>query len=499
MTGGRNLLFAELRRILRRAALPKDTDPRTLPRRGALSRRQFLGATAGAALLPAWQGAPPRIVIVGAGLAGLSAGLFLKDSKVRAAIYEGNQRVGGRVLTARNLLGEGITAELGAEFIDTSHTTMLELVKRFKLTLNDITAPGERGLVELTLLFDGKIHTPDELEEAFRPFTAQIAKDAEVKGAEMVRLDRTPMSRYLAQIGIKGWLREMLEVAYIGEYGGDPSDQSALNLINTIGTDLNQPFWLYGESDERFRVLGGNSQVPEAMYAELKDQVHFGHMLESIRPNASGGYRLTFRRGPGSSVDVEADAVVMAIPFTMLRNVDVRVPMTAEKKRAIKELGYGTNVKLLGGFSKPAWRDVKHAGNGFADLPWQACWDNSRGQGKPAAGMTFFLGGKVGLRANQLNVKPFVDSAAASLDAVWPGMTAVRVDKQSRMYWPGEPFVRASYSMYRPGQWTRIRGQEAQPVGSIFFAGEHCSEENQGFMEGAAETGRKAAEAILRR
>jgi monoamine oxidase len=262
---------------------------------------------------------------------------------------------------------------------------------------------------------------------------------------------------------------------------------------------LSAGFKLYGESDERYRVRGGNQQVPDAMHRELQDQVQFGHRLLALRANTSGGYTLTFSKGPDNNIDVDADAVVLAIPFTILRQADLKIPMPPAKKRAIAELGYGTNVKLFAGYTKPVWRDARQSGNGFTDLEWQTCWDNSRGQGKPQAGMTYYLGGKPGLAADSLDLKEFLTRSMRSLEPVFPGLEKAWTGKQSRMYWPGQPFVRASYSCYKPGQWREVRGQEAAPAGNVFFAGEHCSLLNQGYMDGAAETGRKAAEEILKR
>jgi monoamine oxidase len=173
--------------------------------------------------------------------------------------------------------------------------------------------------------------------------------------------------------------------------------------------------------------------------------------------------------------------------------------MPAAKKRAIAELGYGTNSKLFAGYTAAGWREAKHAGNGFTDLEWQTCWDNSRGQGKQNAGLTFYVGGKAGASASSLEVPEFLQRSMRSLDPVWPGLERAWNGKHSRMHWPGQPFVRGSYSCYKPGQWKDVRGHEARPVGNVFFAGEHCSVDNQGYMDGAAETGRKAAEAVLRK
>jgi monoamine oxidase len=433
-------------------------------------------------------------------MGGLSAGLHLKDNGIEAQIYEGSPRVGGRVLTARNLLGEGITTEIGAEFIDSTHSDLLRLAKRFGLSLNDIQAPAERGLCEAAWYFGNTLFTDEQVIAELKPLVSRLARDARaLKGGSFTRLDRMSLGEYLEAIGCRGWLRALIEVAYVTEYGLDPGEQSSLNLIYRIGTDLRDGFKVYGESDERYRILGGNQQVPDAVHRELERQVHLGHRLLALRQNTTGGYTVTFSKGPDNNVDVEADAVIIAIPFTILRQVELKIPMPAAKKRAIAELGYGTNVKIFAGYTKAVWRDAKQSGNGFTDLDWQTCWDNSRGQGKAVAGVTYYLGGKPGAAAESLDLGEFLGKSMGSLESVFPGLRNAWTGKHSRMFWPGQPFVRASYSCYKPGQWKDVRGQEASPVGNVFFAGEHCSLLNQGYMDGAAETGRKAAEAILKR
>ena len=130
------------------------------------------------------------------------------------------------------------------------------------------------------------------------------------------------------------------------------------------------------------------------------------------------------------------------------------------QERAIAELGYGTNTKFFAGYSAPVWRDARHAGNGFTDLEWQTCWDNSRGQGKAHAGMTFFLGGKPGATAESLDIKDFLLRSMRSLEPVLPGLERAWTGRQSRMFWPGQPFVRASYACYKPGQWKDVRARK---------------------------------------
>jgi monoamine oxidase len=153
---------------------------------------------------------------------------------------------------------------------------------------------------------------------------------------------------------------------------------------------------------------------------------------------------------------------------------------------------------MLGLLERP-WRTRGYSGAAYSDNGFQLCWDNSRGQPGPLGGITLFSGGQPGVDVGE----GLVDDQAARLvpgvDRVFPGVQGARTGKAVRWHWPTYPYTRGSYACYKPGQWTGLRGAEGAPVGNLFFAGEHCSLDYQGYMNGGAETGRLAAESVQRR
>src|SRR5205807_10327624 len=142
----------------------------------------------------------------------------------------------------------------------------------------------------------------------------------------------------------------------VNEDGQDLGIQSSLDLILVIGTDLSQGFQVYGTSDQRFKVAGGNAQVVQHLAARVADRIEPGHALEAIRPRGSG-YLLTFFTTGAAVSEVYADLVILALPFSVLRHVAIGVSLPAIKQRVIRELGYGTNTKLLLGTRGRPWRD----------------------------------------------------------------------------------------------------------------------------------------------
>ncbi|MCC6465220.1 MAG: FAD-dependent oxidoreductase [Planctomycetes bacterium] len=450
----------------------------------------------------------PRIAVIGGGLAGLACAWHLHKQALACTVYEASSRTGGRVQSQTGLLGEGLTTELGGEFIDSGHADVLALCKELKLELLDMRADG--GVRENAYVFEGRHFSEREVLDALKPLVLRLEADAKLLELEpdaarenpaFRELDVTSLDSYLANIGVTGWLRWLLEVAFVTEYGADAADQSALNLLSLLGTDTGASAWQpFGESDERFKVLGGNQRLADELAARLGNAVKTGHELISLA--GDGPYRLAFDTNLGTR-EAEADVVVLALPFTTLREVELGVQLPSAKAFAIRELGYGRSGKLLLGMKSRPWRTQGFSGGVFSDEAFQLAWDNSRlqwGKGGASggpAGITCFSGGKGtdSLKLGALGQQ--VQRMLPALERVFPGAKDAANNRAERVHWPSNIFARCGYACYRPGQWTNLRGTEGTPVGDLYFAGEHCSLNWQGYLNGAAETGRVAAEAIV--
>jgi monoamine oxidase len=287
-------------------------------------------------------------------------------------------------------------------------------------------------------------------------------------------------------------------VAYVTEYGLDAGEQSALNFVFLIGTgDLEDTSAavLLGESDERYKVRGGNQRVVDELARRLQPQIQRRHRLEAIRSNGNA-YTLTFQTS-GGVVDEQADIVVLAIPFTLLREVKIGVELPPLKKRAIADLGYGANAKVLVGFASRPWQRQGYSGATYSDETFQLAWDNSFLQPGESGGLTLYSGGKLALDAGQGTAEEVATRLMRGIERAYPGATRARNGKVSRFHWPTFPWTKGSYACYKPGQWTTIAGAEGLPVGNLFFAGEHCSYDFQGYMNGAAQSGADTAKAVM--
>jgi len=523
----RTPLFETLRRGLQLACFanrPGELRPIELVethRRVLRSRRELLRASATSALalgcgalygrelkpLGEARRSDPKVAIVGAGIAGLMAAYELKRAGLRSSVYEASKRTGGRIYSSRDLLAPGLTSELGGEFIDSDHAVMLGLAKEFDLELIDLESSRDEGRLTEAYFFEGTHHTEAEVVEAFLPLAKRIEADSdeiddnvsfENEGGAGA-LDRTSIAEYLDRIGAAGWIRRLIEVAYVAEFGLDCDRLSVLNLLFLISTDLTSgKLALYGESDERYKVRGGNQQVTDALAERIAGQIHFEHKLEAIR-SLGDGYRLSFTVCGGGAVDIDADFVIIAIPFSVLRHVALRVELPEVKKKAIAELGYGTNTKLLAGVVRPVWKERGYTGVVYSDEPFQSAWDNSQFQGTSVAGLTLFSGGQAGVEAGAGTAREQIQRLIGGVDRAFPGVLHALNGKCARFHWPSHPYAEGSYACYKPGQWTTIAGAEGRPVANLLFAGEHCSFDSSGFMNSGAASGQSAAREVLSR
>ena len=487
--------------------------------------RAGAAAAAASVLSPAqrlFAGAPASSIdvgVVGAGIAGLACADALAASGIRPRVYEAGTRVGGRCISLRNLF-PGQIAERGGEFIDTPHKTMLRYAKRFNLALEDVSKePGD-----VFYHLRGALIPESAVVDEFRDFVAVMHVDLRRMSNEPtalnhtdadVTLDRTSLSAYLT--GANGAKRAAgpianaaIRAAYIAEYGLEPEDQSCLNFLGFIHADRRSKFTPFGvSSDERYHVLDGNDRIVSGLAQALPRPVELGMNLSAVRETASGRIELTFDTPSGVELRTH-DAVVLAIPFTTLRAVDLdldldRVP---GKRAAIDGLGYGTNAKMMVGFNRRPWIDQGGNGTAYADLAKLVCvWETNPARATSARGvLTDYSGGERGASLNPGAVQFEAGEFLADLNFVFPGSHAAARRVNGNVvahleHWPSNPLAKGSYTCYMPGQFTTIAGLEGLPVGNVFFAGEHANSfyDWQGFMEGAALSGVDAAAAILKR
>jgi monoamine oxidase len=502
----------------------------------APTRRTILaGAAAGSAalLLPRRSFAigQPRVAIIGGGIAGLTCAHRLWENKrIKAQLYEWDTRVGGRIQTLRGYFQNGQITEQHAEFISSEHHATLNLAQRFGLTLEN-TYADPKGVKD-GYMFGGTRYEQSALNADWQNFGFKLFRDAVRKAPRANFQHHSKTALQWDHISVPEWIEKYVpgglsspfgKLCYsdvISEYGGPPENQSALNLIYILGYDdssdngFQSPARpLLAGSDEKWHIQGGNDQLIDGLAARIpKGSINLGYKLIALAENSDSSYTCTFDNN-GTTVETVADHVVIAIPFTTLRNVDLSgVTLSPLKQQAIAQLPLGNNVKIQIQVARDPWVKDGYSGDTLTDAPFDGSWDGSTYQdltkhadteilivvpgGAEGAG----LASKYGLTGVQGPAPAAViTDVLAQYEQLFPGVTAAW-NTGPKLAWVNDGNIDerllGAWSQYNIGQFTGFSGIERESEGNIHFVGEHTSIAFQGFIEGAVRTGWRAADKI---
>lgn len=503
-----------------------------------MSRRDFLGVSGGlvaagaiGSVLPSSGCAPveeisgstralsstARIGIVGAGLAGLSCAYQLSSSGISVELFEANDRVGGRQWSLGGAFPGPVefpqqVVERGGELIDNLHKTMLGWANAFGLEVENY----HRDPGAIFYHFDGQLWPEEAIVDEYRELVAAMRTDLRSIGAPTAlnhtesdrEFDFMSLAEYLDTRGCGPLARHAIEEAYVAEYGLEIDRQSALSFLLFIHADRRSKWLPFGVfSDERYHVIGGNQQISEGLRARIPSEPQLGHWLVRATKTSDDRVALTFDAG-GAAKSYTFDAVVFANPFSTLRDVDLSgLALPDWKLRTIDELQYGTNAKMMVGFDRRVWSELGSNGSAYSDLPsCQTVWETNWTMGTANRGvLTDYSGGDRGAALNPKKLQVECSRFLGDLERVYPGaLAAASRDGAGKFvahleHWPSSPYAKGSYTANHPGYFTELADLEGMPVDNVYFAGEHANSfyEWQGFMEGAALSGLKAASDIL--
>lgn len=471
-----------------------------------------LVATAAAAALPrparALAGGQGPVIVIGGGIAGLSALWQLTKAGVDARLYEARTRLGGRVYTAK---AKGLPPiEMGGQLVNTDHADMHALCRAFGVPLIDRKAHAFR-----TMILDGAREVPAaKLVAGLRGIAGQIDSDAvrlDRNYAEVAaELDTLSFAGYLdkhARLIPDPWVRRLIEATARTEYGVEPSHASAIELVFNLPAIDGRRIDVLSRSDERYLMAGGSSSLIEAMAARLANRITTYRRATRIDPLGPGA-RVTFSNGER----VDASAVIVAVPISIISGIAFGVPLPRLWRQFNAEVGLGRNGKVNAVMTARPWErpigrggeiwQVDHAAG--ASLGWDG---GVRPAGRAGSTWTWFTGGDEVLAADAADPRALALRWAALAEGGANGMTAATGATVRRTSWHRDPFAMGAYVNFRPGQltrfaaliWTETGGIAAPPLaaGPVHFAGEHLSDAYPGYMNGGAQTGRLAAQAVI--
>ena len=337
-----------------------------------------------------------RVAVIGGGLAGLTALDALSAAGVDAHLYEARGRLGGRVFTANNAPEPGLNIEDGGNLINSDHADMLDLAKRFGIALID----RQPMRAQSRYVVDGRQLSEASLVRDLRPIARQIGKDAAALDADYEavapRLDAMSVTAYLNRHArlMKPHIRALLEATIRTEFGTEPGQASAIELLFNLPVVDGRQAELISLSDERFILTGGSSSVVKALSAPLLQRISLGHALVGIALNA-GRLELRFANG---KID-QVDRVIVTVPAPLMRTIDYGGLLPDGWAAMVSEVDCGRNEKINAGYPARLWeKQTGPAGSAWAvDTTgpgiFSEFWDASSGQPGDAGVLTWFFGG----------------------------------------------------------------------------------------------------------
>jgi monoamine oxidase len=421
---------------------------------------------------------------------------------------------------------DGMVSEYCGEFIDSDNQTLHQLIKRFGLETIDLERASAGRAQNATLYFFKRFYNAEELDKDFQALAPLLRQQMQEVDLPTTYARFTETGFRLDHLSVYAWIEQYVEgghgaplgcyldTACTGYFGLDTSEQSSLNLLSMFGARASTGGSITpGAMRGSCKILGGNEQLPRAIARSLPTGcIHARHRLVTLERASDASLLLTFATTDGT-LEVPCDYALLALPFSTLRQVDYQQAGFDPLKRvAIEELGYGTISKLCLQFDQPYWYEDApnaHPRSGFilTDLDVQTFWDTSLGQAGSSGLLVNYTSGHRGAAYapptayatadDSAQIQQYAQHCLQQLEHLFPGISAHYIGRAALSYPTGDPDFLGSYACWRVGQYTRFGGYEGARQGTVHFAGEHCSIEFQGFMEGAAREGERAAQEIM--
>jgi monoamine oxidase len=446
---------------------------------------------------------PKRVIVVGAGLAGLVAGYELARAGHDPLILEAQHRVGGRVYTLRTF-APGLYAEAGAMRIPRAHDLTLGYCAQFGLDLRPFMMGNPKGLVHVggnrmtaaeasrepdRLGFDlapeERGRTADQLwDAATRELREMVERNPDEGWAEIVRrYDRFSLREFLEDRGLSKGAIEMYGVLNFVE--ADMSNAVVEELREDIGR-------AYVDMQE---IVGGMDRLPNAFYAELRDRIRLGAEVQALEQSPDG-VTVHYRTAAGRH-SVSGDYAIVAIPFSVLRTVETLTPFSHGKQRAIRQLNYSASTKILFQVRERIWEraDGIQGGATVTDLPVRRLNyptpDPTQSRGVLLASYTW---SQDAARWGAMDEETRFEEALDDVERIHPGIRGV-FEVGASHAWDNDRWANGAFALFAPEQQSQLQADIVAPEGRIHFAGEHCSLYHA-WIQGALESGLRAARAI---
>ena len=442
-----------------------------------------------------------RILIVGGGLGGLSAAYELKKAGRSVTVIEARSRPGGRVFTAREPFRDNLYCEMGAEYVDASNTLLRQYCKDFDLKVltaklyDAVVLRGKRFAMsdiknkKVLLPYDGT--TPGILFGQERRYAERLLEqiqDPNRLPPELLALDNKSVAEVLLAEGAPEDIVSLYTYLNATEKTARPDQISALTMIRSHSRSSG-----FNEETDEGRIFGGNDQVPKALARYLGDDILYNRPVKQIR-HGSDGVEVTFDEN-GQQRTMRGARMVIAMPFSVLRKLEIQPAFSAAKMDSIQNVSYGTVMKLALQYQRRFWDETGSIGQRvLTDTPLRRIYHHSIDQPGPSGILLSFTSGEDAEKLGQLSPDQRLATARKVVDNLWTGADQHWLGGFTK-YWNEDPYTQGSYSYTGLGQSGYV-DRARVPEGLVHFAGEHTSK-YRASMNGAIESGQRAAREIL--
>lgn len=448
-----------------------------------------------------------KVVIIGAGLAGLSAAYELSQAGHDVTVLEARTRPGGRVYTMRGQFADGLYAEAGATNVFDIHRWTIKYAGVFGVALDPVNAPpgasifhvkGKRIVIKPNTPVDWPVQLRADEQgltrgQLWNKYVAPVLKEigdpeaVDWPPSSLKKYDDSSFTQFLRERGASPGAISILRLGYIDLLGEGADATSALDVLReALPRSLEKQIYV---------IRGGSDTLPNAMAAKLDHRIRYGCAVVRIEQDDRGA-RVIYSQS-GANETVACQYVICTIPFSVLRNVKFSPPVSREKQQAIDRLGNTSVVRIFLQTRQRFWLEQGLSGAAVTDLPIMTAYDKASHQPGTRGLLEAYIAGERARKLAAMSDGERLNFTVSQLEMVHPAIRAY-FEGGTSICWDNEQWSRGAYAWFRPGEMTSLLHHIASPEGRVHFAGDHTSPE-PGWMDGALQSGNRVAREVAGR
>ena len=450
-------------------------------------------------------GRTKKVIVIGAGLAGLVAGYELIQAGHDVVIVEARGWGGGRVHTIREPFSDGLYAEAGALFIPDNHHLTLKYVRLFNLPVQPATPLAAARLFyvrgrRIVANPGAKVEWPFELTAEERTLghlgiwqkyigaalkeLGDVTAPGWPSDLQLENYDRMSMAEFLRSQGAASGAVALLRLGYLDLTGDGIESYSALRMLRDLAQRENER--------QRYSVRGGNDLLPKAFASRMAARIRYNAPVVRIEPGERSASVVITHANEYEKL--KADHVVCSVPFSVLRQIEISPPLSEPKRHAIEQLPYTSVARVYLQSKRRIWVDENPYVSVTTDLPIMWLFDHTANQPGRRGILEGQAAGPQARRITQMTESDLISFTLEQTEKIFPGIRE-NFERGAAKCWDEDPWARGAFAYFRPGQMQSLLPHIARPEGRVHFAGEHTSPW-PGWMQGALESGLRAAREI---